>query len=141
MILPSSLLNPLLKYLRMKGKACVQWIFSLDTLDLGHVSKFRRVQWKNSLDRSLLPNECICLFLELYNFLIHALVVRLAPTLRSKFLKTYNNYLMHSSQNIRIYIVDIYRVRLPLLLKILQFSFIFSRMNYMQVIKNFNDKK
>ena len=36
-----------------KGKACVQWIFSLNTLDLGHVSKSGRVQWKNSLEKSL----------------------------------------------------------------------------------------
>ena len=36
-----------------KGKACVQWIFSLDTARFGHVSKIQRVQWKNSLDTSL----------------------------------------------------------------------------------------
>ena len=44
-----------------KGKACVQWIFSLNTLDLGHVSKSGRVQWKNSLERSL------TLFLKAWN--------------------------------------------------------------------------
>ena len=41
------------------GRPCVKWIFSLDTLNLGHVStlehvsKSGRIQWKNSLDRSL----------------------------------------------------------------------------------------
>ena len=38
---------------KVLGKVSVQWIFLLDTIRFGHVSKIQRVQWKNSLDTSL----------------------------------------------------------------------------------------